>query len=873
MKLLSYTWVRHTQFNQIQHELNIRKAQMQVAGQFIHEIEQGNLDATYKQINTNSAGDELSLSLISMRDKMKKISLEENQRNWVTEGLAKFVEILRSKNNNLLELSDNIISNLVKYMNANQGALYRINDDDSNDEFIELIACYAYGRKKHLNQRIEFGEGLVGQAVFEKSTIYMTNIPANYIKITSGLGEALPRNILLVPLKLDDKIFGVVEIASFEIISPYQILFVEKLSESIASTIASVKVNQKTSDLLRETQVQAEQMRAQEEEMRQNMEELTATQEEMQRILKEVQGQERYMNELIDSSTDSILVVDTDFKVISANKTLLQSYSAMGVEVNKGFDVLNLFNEKERGKYKEFYERALGGESFQLTEQYQSHGFDSYFLIQYTPIRKNDGAVMAAAVFAKDISEMMKAHKNSEAMAFEAQQRNEELKAQEEELRQNMEELAATQDEMQRIILEVQAKEKYLDDIINISTDVIFTVDKEYKVLSFNKAMASGMELLGIKLAKGFCILSIFPEDKYNHQKANYDRAFAGESFQLTEHFNQQGLDVYSLINHAPIRNEKGEVFAVVVFSKDVSEMQRTLRDVKQKETDLYELINASTDSIWTVNTDYKLLTFNKNFENIFTARNVAVVKGVDMISILPEEEQKIQIEIYSRVFAGETLELTQTFTYQNEDTHVMLNYSALRNEKQEICGAAVYAKNITAQVNAQRKTEYLLNELKRQDEIHKVLGSEQLCTSSTMMMEIDLSGTITGVDEGLLKISGYTQKELIGKPDKMLWYPDMPEKLFSLLWSTIKTGNVFKFMQKNRAKNGKFFWTETTVIPAKNENKKIEKYLFMKYHFTDETIAGLMHEKQMREWSIPVHSNNTVNKVVRNGHHRMKAA
>jgi len=247
---------------------------------FAIAIGDGNYVLDYEALGDK---DNLGNALIEMRSNLKKATEEDKKRSWATEGLAKFVDILRSNNAQTANLSENILTNLVKYLKANQGTMFVVNDENEKDVYLELVACYAYDRKKHVEKRIEIGEGLVGQAYLEKDIIFLTDVPENYVTITSGLGDATPRCVMIIPLKMNEKVYGILEIASFTAFEKYMIEFTEKLGESIASTIAATKINDRTSALLAQTQIQAEEMRAQEEEMRQNMEELQATQEEMGR--------------------------------------------------------------------------------------------------------------------------------------------------------------------------------------------------------------------------------------------------------------------------------------------------------------------------------------------------------------------------------------------------------------------------------------------------------------------------------------------------------------------------------------------------------------------------------------------------------------
>jgi GAF domain-containing protein/HAMP domain-containing protein len=256
------------------------------ATEFVAAIGKGNLSMDYRESLDNNyvpGQNKLADSLIEMQAKLRELNEEEQKRQWSNEGLARFVDILRTSNDNLAVLGDKIISGLISYTNSNQGALYILNDEDAADKHLELISLYAWDIKKYDQQKIKPGQGILGQTFLEKETTYLTALPEEYVRITSGLGSANPKCVLIVPLKVDQDVYGLVELASFDEFKAHEIAFVEKLGETIASTLSSVKAAQRNKQLIAQFQQQTEEMRAQEEEMRQNMEELQATQEEIVR--------------------------------------------------------------------------------------------------------------------------------------------------------------------------------------------------------------------------------------------------------------------------------------------------------------------------------------------------------------------------------------------------------------------------------------------------------------------------------------------------------------------------------------------------------------------------------------------------------------
>ncbi len=263
----------------------------QQANEFITKISAGDYtthwdgrtEANQSLNQTNMAG-----SLIKMREHLKLTKIEDERRNWAVSGLAKFAEIIRNQND-FQKLGDAIISNIVSYTNSNQGGLFVLNDENKEDVHLRLLSCYAWDKKKYfdVDKVINVGDGLAGQCCQEGDPIFITQVPSDYVNITSGLGHATPRCIFIVPLKTNDLTYGVLELASFQPYLDHEREFIIEVCKTIASAVAAVKVAERTNLLLEQSQHLAEEMRRQEEEMRQTMEELQATQEEMQRALED----------------------------------------------------------------------------------------------------------------------------------------------------------------------------------------------------------------------------------------------------------------------------------------------------------------------------------------------------------------------------------------------------------------------------------------------------------------------------------------------------------------------------------------------------------------------------------------------------------
>jgi len=232
-----------------------------------------------------SNSDELGKAMVNLQDNLrqadideKKYKKEEQERSWTSDSIARINDILRSSTESIEDLGFELIQAIVKLTNSMVGGFFIVSDDDEPE--IKLIASYAYDRRKYLEKSFKPGEGLIGRSVIENEQTYLTDIPETHLSIKSGMGQSKPVSLLITPIHMNEKVFGVIEIASFNMMEKYQLEFVRTIGENIATTISNLQTNIHTSHLLEHTKQQAEEMLSQEEEMRQNMEELRATQEE-----------------------------------------------------------------------------------------------------------------------------------------------------------------------------------------------------------------------------------------------------------------------------------------------------------------------------------------------------------------------------------------------------------------------------------------------------------------------------------------------------------------------------------------------------------------------------------------------------------------
>jgi len=638
------------EISNLYHSINLLNEGLKSKSNFAKELGTGNLNADFVPVGEN---DVLGNSLVGMRESLRNASfdaesrrLEDERRNWATTGFAKFGELLRQNNDNLEAFAYSNIFNLVKYLDANQCGFFLLND--SEDAF-DLIACYAFERKKFANKTILKGEGLIGMCAQEKESIFLTEIPADYINITSGLGDGSPKCIFIVPLISNDEVYGVIELASFKVLDKHEIDFTEKIAENIASTISTIKNNLKTSTLLRESQEYTEQLAQQEEELRQNIEELRATQEEAARQAERLAA--------FTNSINMILIraeFDASGNLTYANQRFLEKlqYSLSELE---GQNVGKLIHSRDKSKFTELWSKLVSNKvayegDIKLINRL---GQDLWTMSTFSCISFSDGSIEKILFLGIDITDNKK-----QSLDFEAQ----------------------------------------IDAINRSALKAEFYTNG--KVASYNEKFGQILGYDGDDMKKQIVFNFVPTSDQKSFRKI-WDSIIIGTSFEgQNKKVNKAGAEIWMQETYTAVRDMYGEISKIVFIGNDITaqkEMEEATRaqaetlilqeeelrknigemkviqdrlelkntEIEASQVKINKILEGCEEGIITFDSLGNIEMYNKAAENTFEY-SLDELKGKSVASLLPLKinSNGNELSILATI-AGEEKEVPKDFKFE----------------------------------------------------------------------------------------------------------------------------------------------------------------------------------------------------------------
>jgi len=270
-----------------------------------------------RTVTVQAAGEVATLKDIvnQMIGNLKETTYKNTEQDWLKTNLAKFTRMLQGQRD-ILAVSKTLLSELASLVGAQHGIFYQL-DEDKN--VLNLLSSYAYKERKSIASQFKIGEGLVGQCAFEKERILLTKVPSEYIQISSGLGEATPLNIAVLPVLFEKKVKAVIELASFNPFSEIHITFLEQLTEGIGIVLNTISATSRTEELLKGSQALTEELT----ESNKRLEQQAATLRQSEDLLKKQQGELQAANDELEER--ATLLSDQKKEVETKNSEVLRA--------------------------------------------------------------------------------------------------------------------------------------------------------------------------------------------------------------------------------------------------------------------------------------------------------------------------------------------------------------------------------------------------------------------------------------------------------------------------------------------------------------------------------------------------------------------
>jgi CheY-like chemotaxis protein/signal transduction histidine kinase/HAMP domain-containing protein len=285
-----------------------------------------------RSISVEALGEVAALkdNINEMIRNLKDTTRKTTEQDWLKTNLAKFTRMMQGQRD-LVSVTQQILSELAPLVSAQHGVFYlaeketekeKDKDYAGGDMTLKLLSSYAYKERKHLSSKFSMGEGLVGQCAFEKQRILLDNVPSNYIQISSGLGEAPPLNIIVLPVIFEGQVNAVIELASYNRFSEIHQAFLDQLTESIGIVLNTIGAGMRTEALLKQSQSLTQELQSQQDELRETndrLERQATTLKESEERLREQQEELQQTNQELEEKARLLELKNREVELAKAD--------------------------------------------------------------------------------------------------------------------------------------------------------------------------------------------------------------------------------------------------------------------------------------------------------------------------------------------------------------------------------------------------------------------------------------------------------------------------------------------------------------------------------------------------------------------------
>ena len=522
---------------------------------FANKIGSGNLNAEF---NPLSDKDTMGYSLIQMRESLKDAANKDEERN-ITVGLIAEVSAILRNYHELEKMADVLLPFLCKRLYLAQGAFYITLPDDTHT--IHLLSVFAYDRKKFLNKDFKLGEGMIGQAMFEKDLIHLTDLPDSYISIKSGiLGDKKPNEVVFVPLISNSTVYGVIEFASITPMTESTLRQLRELSEIIGQTIFNNRVNEQTRKLLLDSQKMSIELQRRQDELHRNAIHMQDAQKQLETtniLLEEQIGEVKRSNKkiqvLLENTPGTITICDANGMIKYVSPSVINLLGYMPEEVVDTRETMRI-SEEFHAAYNDMLMTVINNPFYTKTIQYSTKKKNGQ-IIWIEATAKNmlkEGAIEGLVINSNDITQRKLAEKESR------------LRGQMQSLSEN-------------------------------SPDLICRFSKDRRIYYINPVIE---QLIGRK-PEEFINQSIF--ETYLNEKVVAE--WTEMIHQVIDHLTtvtkeivfptKDGEKIMS-VNAIPEFNEENSLESILLVSSDVTERKRQELEINNKNVKISDSINYS---------------------------------------------------------------------------------------------------------------------------------------------------------------------------------------------------------------------------------------------------------------------------------------